>query len=73
MSRITKNLSELQFFVNLLEDMHGKKKYSDYELLVQDLLIEFGIISTRKELIELFEPTEDEIRRDLVIQMNNVS
>ena len=68
-----KNLSELQFYVNLLEDMHGKRKYSNYELLEKDLLIEFGVKTSRTQLNQLFEPTIEEDEKDLIIQINNVS
>ena len=72
MSRQAKSLSELQFYVNLLEDFNDKKKYTDYNLLQKDLLIEFGIKTTRSELVELFEPTVEEMVKDIQIQLMNV-
>lgn len=59
------NLSELQFYVNILEDHHGKKKYTDYELLRKDLLTEFGVKITRQQINELFEPNIIEEQLDL--------
>ena len=70
MTKIT-NLSELQFYVNLLEDLN-EKKYSDYELLEKDLLIELGIRVDRQKLNELFEPTVEEEERELSIMWRNI-
>jgi len=65
-------LSELQFYVNLLEDINGKKKYTNYDTLEKDLLIEFGIRTTRQELNELFEPTLEEQELDLKLIYNKL-
>jgi len=65
-------LSELQFYVNLLEDINGKKKYTNYDTLEKDLLIEFGIRTTRQELNELFEPTLEEHELDLKLIYNKL-
>lgn len=64
-------LSELQFYVNLLED-YNEKKYSDYELLRRDLLIEFSIKVDRQQLNELFEPTITESEEDIKQMWKNV-
>lgn len=64
-------LSELQYYVNLLEDYH-EKKYTNYELLEKDLLIEFGVRTSRQELNELFEPTIEEEIEDISILYRNI-
>jgi hypothetical protein len=73
MSTSITNLSELQLYVNLLEDLHSKKKYTDYELLRKDLLIEFGIKVTIEDIRRLYEPTVEEEIRDREILLRNVS
>lgn len=73
MSKLVTNLSELQLYVNLLEDLHGKKKYTNYELLKKDLLIEFSVSVTIEEIRLLFEPTVEEEIRDREILLRNVS
>lgn len=67
-----KSLSELQFYVNLLEDINGKKKYNNYDSLKEDLLIEFGIKTTRQELNELYEPNLTEAKLDLKLIYGNL-
>lgn len=71
MRKINPSLSELQLYINLLEDLN-EKKYSDYELLRRDLLIEFGVKVDRQQLNVLFEPTIEESERDLKLMWNNV-
>ena len=65
------NLSELQAYVNILEDYH-EKKYSNYELLKKDLLIEFGIKVTIDSIRKLYEPTIEEDALDKQILYNNI-
>ncbi len=65
------NLSELQFYVNLLEDYH-EKKYTNYELLRKDLLIEFGVRITIEEIHQLYEPTIEEEVEDISILYRNI-
>ena len=65
------NLSELQLYVNLLEDLH-EKNYTNYELLKRDLLIEFGVRVTMEEIRELYEPTVEEEVLDRQILYNNI-
>lgn len=65
------NLSELQFYVNLLEDYH-EKKYINYELLRKDLLVEFGVRITIKEIHQLYEPTIEEEVEDISILYRNI-
>jgi len=67
------NLSELQAYVNILEDLHGKKKYTNYELLRKDLLIEFRLKIPIEQIRELFEPTVEEEILDREILLKNVS
>lgn len=73
MSKLVTNLSELQLYVNLLEDLNGKKKYTNYELLRRDLLIEFSVNVTIENIRLLFEPTVEEEIRDREILLRNVS
>lgn len=73
MSKLVTNLSELQLYVNLLEDLNGKKKYTNYELLKKDLLIEFSVSVTIEKLRLLYEPTVEEEIRDREILLRNVS
>lgn len=73
MSKLITNLSELQLYVNLLEDLNGKKKYTNYELLKKDLLIEFSVNVTIKQIRLLYEPTVEEEIRDREILLRNVS
>jgi len=65
------NLSELQYYVNLLEDYH-EKKYTDYELLKKDLLIEFGVRITIQEIHQMYEPTIEEDVEDMSILYRNI-
>lgn len=65
------NLSELQYYVNLLEDYH-ERKYTNYELLRRDLLIEFGVKVSREEIQQMYEPTIDEEVEDMSILYRNV-
>ncbi|TXG84982.1 MAG: hypothetical protein E6R13_02435 [Spirochaetes bacterium] len=73
MSKLITNLSELQLYVNLLEDLNGKKKYTNYELLKKDLLIEFSVNVTIEQIRLLYEPTVEEEIRDREILLRNVS
>ena len=65
------NLSELQAYVFLLEDLN-EKVYTDYEKLRKDLLIEFGVKVTIDEIRKLYEPTIEEDILDRTILYNNI-
>lgn len=64
--------SKVQHYINIIEDLNKTKEKSSYSSLVKDLLVNFGIRITIKELNELYEPNEEELRRDLEIQYRNV-
>lgn len=66
------SLSKLQMYVNILEDLNDKQKYSNYETLCKDLLVNFGIRVKLEEIRELYEPTVEELSTDLEILYNNV-
>lgn len=66
------NLSELQFYINILEDLNDKQNYSNYDSLCKDLLVNFGIRITKKEYLQLLEPTAEELAKDLEIMYRNV-
>ena len=63
--------SELQNCIDILEDLNDKKKLS-YSDLVKNLLENFSIKISVKELQEYFEPTVEELQEDLEIQYRNV-
>ena len=68
--------SELTFYIRMLEDLNGKKAYSDYGKLKNDLLVEFSIKTTIEDiknlLNELFEqPTLEEEMEDLKMIYNH--
>ena len=71
MSNIVTNLSELQLYVNILEESKGIK-YNNYETLIKDLLLEFGLTVDRQQLNELFEPSIEESVEDIKIMLGNV-
>lgn len=69
--------TELVFYAGILEDLNGKKSYSDYEILRKDLLIEFKIKTTIEELRSAFneqleQPTLEEEVEDLKMMYQNV-
>lgn len=66
------SLSKLQMYVNILEDLNDKQKYNNYETLCKDLLVNFGIRVKLEEIRELYEPTVEELSRDLEILYNYV-
>ena len=68
---INKTLSDIQGFVNILEDLNGKKKYTNYNTLCKDLLENFGIKIKIEEIRELYEPTVEELTKDLEIMYRN--
>lgn len=70
--------SEFRAYIRILEDLNGKKPYTDYELLKKDLLIEFGIRITLSEIRELLDelldiPSLEEEVEDLQIMYKNIS
>lgn len=72
MSKTVANLSELQLYVNLVNDLH-ETKYTNYKDLKKQLLIEFGIDVEIKQLEQLYEPTVEEEIRDREILLRNVT
>ena len=64
--------NKIQNCINIIEDLNKTKEKASYSSLVKDLLVSFGIRITIKELSELYEPSVDELREDLEIQMRNV-
>lgn len=64
--------SELQVYIDILNDIEGKNNKKSYSSLVKDLLVNFGIRISVNELNELYEPNLEEIKKDLEIQVNNV-
>lgn len=70
--------SELRAYIKILEDLNGKKPYLDYQLLKEDLLIEFGVRITVDKIRELLNELldipllEDEVE-DLQIMYKNIS
>lgn len=64
-------LSELQLYVNLLEQDKGIT-YTDYNKLKEDLKYEFNINVTIDELNRLYDPTIDEERIDREILLKNI-
>ncbi len=72
MKKQLSELEKLQKYVNILEDLNGKKKYNNYDSLIMDLLVEFGIKIDRQILNELYEPTLEEDIEDRRIIYNNV-
>lgn len=66
------NYSDLQYYMNILEDLNRTMEKKSYSSLVKDLLVNFGIKITVQELNELYEPSIDELEKDLEIQMRNV-
>lgn len=65
------NRKEIQKYINILEDLNDKEKYS-YNSLVKSLLENFGLRVKLDEIREIYEPTLEELEKDLVIQYNNV-
>lgn len=72
MTKQLNDLEKLQFYINLLEDLNDKKKYLNYDSLIKDLLVEFGIKINRSQLNEIYEPTLEENEEDLKIIYRNV-
>jgi hypothetical protein len=64
-------LSELQLYINLLEQTKGIK-YSDYNKLIEDLKYEFNVLTTIDELNRIYEPTIDEEILDASLLLKNI-
>lgn len=64
-------LSELQLYINLLEQTKGII-YSDYNKLIEDLKIEFNINVTMNEINRIYEPSIDEELLDREILLKNI-
>jgi len=64
------SLSELQLYINLLEQSNGK--YSDFNELIKDLKSEFGIYVTINELNRINEPTIDDDIIDIRELLKNI-
>jgi hypothetical protein len=62
---------KLRFYTGILEDINDKQKLS-YSDLSKNLLETFGFRISKIELIELDEPTVEEMKMDLEIQIKNV-
>ena len=67
---IVESLSELQLYINLLEQTNGN--YSDSNKLIKDLKGEFGIYVTINELNRLNEPTIDDDFIDVRELLKNI-
>lgn len=67
-----KNLTELQEFINILEDLNDKQVYTNYASLRKDLLETFGIKLKREDYEKILEPTAEDLALDLEIQLRNV-
>ena len=67
---IVDTLSELQLYINLLEQQNGK--YSDSNKLIKDLKYEFGIYVTIGELNRINEPTIEEDLIDVKELLKNI-
>jgi hypothetical protein len=72
MSKKVANLSELQLYVNLINDLH-ETTVTNYKELKKQLLIEFGVDVEIKQLEQLYEPTVEEEIRDREILLRNVT
>lgn len=67
-----RNLKELQHCIKLLEDLNGKRQYTNYDSLIKDLLVNFGIKVDRKVINQLNEPTLEEEILDKKLMYRNV-
>ena len=67
-----KDLKELQRCIDILEDLNGKRKYTNYESLTKDLLEYFGLKIERRVLQQLEEPTLEEEILDKELMYKNV-
>ena len=68
---IVETLSELQLYINLLEQSKGFI-YSDYNKLIIDLKYEFNINVTMDELNRIYEPTLEEELLDKESLLKNI-
>lgn len=66
------NSKDLDVCRGILEDLHDGKKLG-YSELVEELLINFGVKTTKEELIKLDEPTAYDERLDLLLQYKNIN
>ncbi len=64
-------LSELQLYINLLEQLRGFV-YNNYDELIKDLKYEFGILVTIDELNRIYEPTMEEDLLDKQELLKNI-
>ena len=65
------SLSELQLYINLLQQTN-KKIYSDYNELIKELKKEFNINVTIDDLNKLNEPTIEEELIDKELLLKNI-
>lgn len=66
------NSQELDLYRGIIKDLHDGKELG-YSELERELLINFGIRITKKELIQLDEPTMLDSLVDLKIQYRNIN
>jgi len=69
---------EILFYIKILEDLNGRREYTDYAKLRMDLLVEFQIKATIDEIKnvlhkQLEQQTLEEEVEDLKMIYNNVS
>jgi hypothetical protein len=64
-------LSELQIYINLLEQ-DKNKTYTNYNELIKDLKYEFNINVTMDEINRIYEPTIEEDVLDREILLKNI-
>ncbi len=72
MNKELTDLNELQHYISILEDWNGKRKYNNYDSLIKDLLVNFGIKIERNIINQLNEPTLDEEILDKELIYRNV-
>ncbi len=66
------NSKELDFYRGMISDLHDGKQLS-YEELVKELLVEFGIRITKKEIIEFLDPTAIDLAEDLKVLYRTIN
>ena len=64
-------VSEIQVYIFTLEN-HKKKIYKNYRELQEDLLKEFDIWVTERDLMKVYEPIVEEDVLDLQLMYNNI-